>query len=90
MINNRGHLVCFGIICINHKTVFIFTTTPCEKMRLLIPQSNQSLGSDQKLVWNTALTPLTLVVCWLVGCSRFNGPLRQYFSLYRAGFCLVE
>ena len=21
---------------------------------------------------------------WLVGCFRFNGPLRQYFSLYRA------
>ena len=24
------------------------------------------------------------VVGWLVGCFRFNGPLRQYFSLYRA------
>ena len=23
--------------------------------------------------------------CWLVGCFGFNGPLRQYFSLYRAG-----
>ena len=22
---------------------------------------------------------------WLVGCSGFNRPLRQYFSLYRAG-----
>ena len=22
----------------------------------------------------------------LVGCFRFNGPLRQYFSLYRAVF----
>ena len=22
--------------------------------------------------------------CWLVGCFGFNGPLRQYFSLYRA------
>ena len=21
---------------------------------------------------------------WLVGCFWFNGPLRQYFSLYRA------
>ena len=21
---------------------------------------------------------------WLVGCPGFNGPLRQYFSLYRA------
>ena len=23
-------------------------------------------------------------VTWLVGCFGFNGPLRQYFSLYRA------
>ena len=23
-------------------------------------------------------------VCLLVGCFRLNGPLRQYFSLYRA------
>ena len=23
-------------------------------------------------------------LCWLVGCFGFNGPLRQYFSLYRA------
>ena len=22
---------------------------------------------------------------WLVGCFGFSGPLRQYFSLYRAG-----
>ena len=25
-----------------------------------------------------------LFVGWLVGCVRLNGPLRQYFSLYRA------
>ena len=24
------------------------------------------------------------LVGWLVGCVRLNGPLRQYFSLYRA------
>ena len=24
------------------------------------------------------------VLNWLVGCFGFNGPLRQYFSLYRA------
>ena len=24
------------------------------------------------------------VVVWMVGCFGFNGPLRQYFSLYRA------
>ena len=25
-----------------------------------------------------------LFVCWLVGCLRINGSLRQYFSLYGA------
>ena len=25
-----------------------------------------------------------MLVGWLVGCFGFNGPLRQYFSLYRA------
>ena len=25
-----------------------------------------------------------VMVGWLVGCSGFNGPLRQYFSLYQA------
>ena len=24
------------------------------------------------------------LVSWLVGCFELNGPLRQYFSLYRA------
>ena len=30
------------------------------------------------------LTPSLWEVGWLVGCFGFNGPLRQYFSLYRA------
>ena len=29
---------------------------------------------------------MTSLVGWLVGCFGFNGPLRQYFSLYRAVF----
>ena len=29
-------------------------------------------------------SPRTISRLRLVGCSRFNGPLRQYFSLYRA------
>ena len=27
---------------------------------------------------------LNMIGCWLVGCFGLNGPLRQYFSLYRA------
>ena len=26
----------------------------------------------------------TVIQIWLVGCFGLNGPLRQYFSLYRA------
>ena len=25
-----------------------------------------------------------IIIGWLVGCFGFNGPLRQYFSRYRA------
>ena len=32
-----------------------------------------------KIVYNFGLSK-----CWLVGCFGFNGPLRQYFSLYWA------
>ena len=28
--------------------------------------------------------PKSILIGWLVGCFGFNGPLRQYFSLYRA------
>ena len=34
--------------------------------------------SSFSLSWETAR------YSWLVGCFGFNGPLRQYFSLYRA------
>ena len=37
-----------------------------------VVQMNGSIG---KMVQNNN---------WLVGCFGFNGPLRQYFSLYRA------
>ena len=39
------------------------------------------------LVFSTYLDlnySLHIFVGWLVGCFGFNGPLRQYFSLYRA------
>ena len=31
-----------------------------------------------------AMIGITVQLSWLVGCFGFNGPLRQYFSLYRA------
>ena len=35
-------------------------------------------------LWETTRYRLKYCLGWLVGCFRFNGPLRQYFSLYRA------
>ena len=34
--------------------------------------------------WMDCLLVGGWLVGWLVGCVRLNGPLRQYFSLYRA------
>ena len=34
--------------------------------------------------YNTAMTDKASEILGLVGCFGFNGPLRQYFSLYRA------
>ena len=31
-------------------------------------------------------TKLAWAKSWLVGCFGFNGPFRQYFSLYRVGW----
>ena len=37
------------------------------------------LGYGHKVVFQSPLD-----FSWLVGCFGLNGPLRQYFSLYRA------
>ena len=34
--------------------------------------------------WASGYCTSVMAVGWLVGCFGFNGPLRQYFSLYRA------
>ena len=33
---------------------------------------------------NSCRLRMKFILIWLVGCFGFNGPLRQYFSLYRA------
>ena len=37
-----------------------------------------------KMKMSNSFLPGNPLVGWLVGCFGFNGPLRQYFSLYRA------
>ena len=40
----------------------------------------QCNNNNSSIPWNC----LFVQCSWLVGCFGFNGPLRQYFSLYRA------
>ena len=40
------------------------------------------------LKWNHGQFALLLLNGWLVVCFGFNGPLRQFFSLYPAGLLL--
>ena len=51
-----------------------------ETLRSLFAVSNQTSSK------HSTVNPLIpkLVVGWLVGCFGLNGPLKQYFSLYRA------
>ena len=46
-------------------------------------RNDRYIDDLQKLVNNYNLTPHSSLI-WLVGCFGFKGPLRQYFSLYRA------
>ena len=62
-----------------------------EKTKLMTNSANgiqrEIKVKGQKLGTVTSFKYLGAVVSdddWLVGCFGFNGPLRQYFSLYRA------
>ena len=50
--------------------------------------STPSRYNATMLLWNTEQdTPwlgVRVTIGWLVGCFGFNGPFRQYFSLYGA------
>ena len=43
-----------------------------------------AVGAGGDCLHLSFLSFFSLSLGWLVGCCRFNGPLRQYFSLYRA------
>ena len=38
----------------------------------------------ERFAFTTVTRNTVIIRGWLVGCFEFNGPLRQYFSLYRA------
>ena len=44
----------------------------------------QDIRSNGKMKIKSNIMLIHLGIGWLLGCFSFNGPLRQYFSLYRA------
>ena len=50
----------------------------------LLPLQSVRVGVVWTFLFSSILSLLFLPVFGLVGCFGFNGPLRQYFSLYRA------
>ena len=62
---------------------------PVKLSEVILPDYHSGLNKRKNLSWGTyklvnviSLEPASLI--WFVGCIRFNGPFRQYFSLYRA------
>ena len=64
--------------------------TACHRFNILDSLINIKMKvshSSQKMSYNVDILYIKGGICffgWLVGCFGFNGPLRQYFSLYRA------
>ena len=50
-----------------------------EQRNILCSTSTSNVCRDERIVERGVW-----LVGWLVGCLRLNGPLRQYFILYRA------
>ena len=53
-------------------------------MGLIVEQGLSMLAASVVLKLIGVVFFVSSIINWLVGCSGFNGPLRQYFSLYRA------
>ena len=59
-------------------------TLPANKIQFIKSCSMGQIFSEP-LEWLTIIRHVSLIdFGWLVGCFGYNGPLRQYFSLYRA------
>ena len=53
-------------------------------MNLSVLASTSNRTVDPKVVALDSIEIPSAAGGWLVGCFGFSGPLRQYFSLYRA------
>ena len=60
----------------------IIVMLSCDSKWLCIVFNVRLTNASQLMVDNSSVIKIDSVG-WLVGCFGFNGPLRQYFSLYR-------
>ena len=57
---------------------------PFQIQKLLLLHNSSNLFPSLFIVLSLDVRWIVKLDCWLVGCFGFSGPLRQYFSLYRA------
>ena len=62
------------------KCIYIYSRTDCKHLRY----HNVPLYGKKCTRQTNSVDPDQTAQGWLVGCFGFNGPLRQYFSLYQA------
>ena len=62
----------------------LFAQNAVREVTTTIPPPAKTLQSVLTAVKTTFHDPISVKFGWLVGCFGFNGPLRQYSSLYRA------
>ena len=64
--------------------LFIQSFLEDRTMQVRVGSTLSDLNDQEQGVPQGSILSTTLFNGWLVGCFGFNGPLRQYFSLYRA------
>ena len=79
-MNDLQHYVLFNSISVMSGRWAGENKRLCNGPRLRLKRSPSQAGHEQV----SAFKPNELPDPWLVCCVGFNGPLRQYFSLYRA------
>ena len=73
-------------LCQNYRTISLISHSSKVMLKVILnrpkPQAEDIIVEEQ--AGFRAGRSTTEHVGWLVGCFGLNGPLRQYFSLYRA------
>ena len=64
--------------------IFLHIYEYVEEKKIVKDYLSHLLHGFRNKYFNTISIKTIWLVCWLVGCLGFNGPLRQYFSLCRS------